>query len=177
MSYEKWYALAVVSGSERKISREIGTRLDRAKHKGITLVCPDEEVVLDKGTDERRTIRRLSLPGYLLVHGRHIDNAALTIIRRSPGVLGFLGGDEEKPNPLPLEDVERILGLPKQQGEERRSVFAVGDQVRIIEGPMSDFEGAVSSVNESQDTAVVELEIFGRVTPSTLPFRILKRLK
>lgn len=174
-TYEKWYALAVVSGRERKISREISTRLDRGGYKGIDIVCPDEEVILDKGTESRRVVRRLTLPGYLLIHGRSINNAALMTIRNVTGVLGFLGGDEDEPHPLPRGDIEKILGLPSKGSAERKAAFAVGDHVRITDGPMTDFEGLVSAVNESQDTAVVELEIFGRTTPTTVSFRHMQR--
>lgn len=175
VSYEKWYALAVVSGRERKISREINNKLDRGGYKGIDIVCPDEEVILDKGTENRRVVRRLTLPGYLLIHGRGINNAALSTIRNVTGVLGFLGGDDNEPNPLPRGDIEKILGLESQGGPVREAAFSVGDHVRITDGPMTDFEGLVSAVNESQDTAVVELEIFGRTTPTTVSFRHMQR--
>jgi transcriptional antiterminator NusG len=180
-SFEQWYALSVISGREQKVRRELAAALKKAgrDHEVLEIVCPQESVVLTTKNGKRQTVKKLMFPGYLLIRGRRVADQTLSLMRRTPGVLGFLGqpeGSHSRPAQLPLADVERILGVERSGPQRKtRPRFADGDHVTIIDGPMSDFSGVIESVNTSNETAQVMVEIFGRQTPVQVPFSAMRR--
>ena len=173
-----WYALAVTPGRESKIRERILDRLDR---RGITvpelsIVCPEEEVIVDspKGDPERK--RRMSMPGYLLLFCRRLNEDAINTMVLVSGVIEFLGGNQ-KPTALPDQEVDKLVGADHQArpaAVKKVSIFHEGDEVRIIEGPLSDFTGKLSQVNEDTGLAHVDVEIFGRLTPTQVKLRQLR---
>ena len=175
-----WYALAVNAGQEASIRERILDRLERHKlpSKNLTLVAPEEEFIVTNPDNTRKTQKRMSLPGYLLVHcsSSVIRPEVLVEMGHVKGVLGFLGGDE-RPTPLRASEVERILGQESKgdgpASAASASPFSVGDEVRVVAGPLAGFTAEVIEINESRGEAKIEVEIFGRTTPTTLPFRQL----
>jgi transcriptional antiterminator NusG len=172
---QRWYAVAVVNGRETRIREEILKALDRSglRHEVAEILLCEEDIVVDVGTPKQRTVRKPTLPGYLLVRTarRYISEQALAKIAGTRDVMEFMGGNDE-PTALPAEQVQRLLG--KGAAKPGRARFSQGDTVKIINGPMSDFPGTVTSVNDSQQKARVEVEIFGRATPVELSFDDLR---
>ena len=172
-----WYALAVIAGQEPKIRERIHDRLDRVKIESskLTIVAPSEEVAVYSAAEGTREIKsRLSLPGYLLIHcpGRAINPEVLTEIVRVKGVIEFLGGDH--PTSMRGAEVERMLGQEGKGSEDRSlSPFNVGDSVRVVTGPLAGFTAEILETNDGRGEAKIEVEIFGRTTPTTVPFRQL----
>jgi transcriptional antiterminator NusG len=176
---DRWYALAVIAGRERSIRTKILDRLERANlvKADLEIICPDEEVIIDRGTPERHIERKMTLPGYMLVRCRHLSTARIASITGVTGVMHFLGGDEN-PKPLTRAEVEHILGNEQKPGTPKRAaepMWSIDQQVTITDGPLADFAGIITSINPSKQTAVVAVEIFGRATPAEVPFRNLRR--
>jgi transcriptional antiterminator NusG len=176
---DRGYALAVVSGRERSIRAKILDRLERAGLVGadLEIICPDEEIVVDRGTPERHVTRKMTLPGYILVRCRNLTDARVASIKGVTGVLQFLGGDE-RPRPLKPTEVEHILGTAQKPGAAKRlsePMWNVDQEVTITAGPLENFSGRITSINASKQTAVIALEIFGRITPAEVQFRNLRR--
>jgi transcriptional antiterminator NusG len=170
----RWYALAVNSGQEKRIRERIFNRLEKSKinTRGITIVCPEEEVIIEsEGKDPERK-KRMSLPGYLLIYGGKLPETMVVEMNRVSGVLGFLGSGE-RPTPLKDEEVEKLVGQEGGSKKKGTRMFNPGDGVTIIEGPMTDFSGTILSVSETE--AQIEVEIFGRSTKTSAPLRSLRR--
>lgn len=170
-----WYVLAVQAGQEKRVRQRVLERLGKYKKSvpGLEIVAPEEDVLIRSGSETQRK-RRMSLPGYLLLRSRVIPDESLVIIARAPGVIGFLGGNDN-PSPVPEREILKILG--SQGGEvqkQRESIFSKGDSVMITEGPLADFAGSVLEIFPDRDEAQVEIEIFGRSTPSTVPLSSLR---
>jgi len=53
--------------------------------------------------------------------------------------------------------------------------LAVGDVVRIIDGPFSDFRGTVDEIDQEKGKVRVLVSFFGRETPVTLDFLQVER--
>lgn len=179
MAFTSWYALAVNAGQEKKIRERILHRLERSNQtvRGLAIVAPEEEVLVRTRTEVQKK-RQMSMPGYLLLCSPEIDESALHTIGRVKGVLGFLGGNDQ-PTPLPAREVEKILGTAGGSGSpsslKKQSLFEAGDMVTIIEGPLSDFTGKIIDLDIEKESARVEVEIFGRQTPSTVSLSSLRR--
>lgn len=170
-----WYVLAVQAGKEKNVRQRVIERLQKYKRavSGLEIIAPEEEVIVRSGSDSERK-RRMSLPGYLLLRSRPIPDESLVVISQAPGVIGFLGGNEN-PSPVPEREVLAILGTSGGEVQQRReSIFSEGDEVTITEGPLADFSGRIVELFLDKDEARVEIEIFGRSTPSTISLHSLR---
>ena len=129
-----------------------------------------EEVVEIKN-GKRRTVQRKVFPGYVLVQMIMTDETWY-VVRNTRGVTGFVGPGS-KPIPLTQEEVETM-------GMECRSMridIALGEEVRILSGPLEDFVGRVEEIDTLHQTVRVVVSMFGRETPVELEFSQIKREK
>jgi transcription termination/antitermination protein NusG len=165
----KWYTIHVLSGHENKIKAYLENEI---KHGQLELkvdriLVPTEDVTEMK--EGRRKVRtKIMFPGYILVH-MLIDKETRHLILNTPGVTNFVGSKGE-PVALKNEEVDRIIG--KTEGIKDRSVvpFHVGDPIKVIDGPFTDFTGFIEEVNEEKNKVKVMVSIFGRSTPVELDF-------
>jgi transcriptional antiterminator NusG len=98
------------------------------------------------------------------------DNETRHLILNTPGVTNFVGRKNE-PLPLKTDEAERIIGKTEGGVKDRFSVpFQVGDPIKVIDGPFTDFTGFVEEVNEEKSKVKVMVSIFGRSTPVELNF-------
>ena len=168
----KWYAMRAVSGKEAKlkeyIETEISHNLQFAKHISQILLPTEKYAVLRNG---KRVVReRVALPGYLFVEAELIGDTAHTL-RFMPNCLGFLGGQEE-PTPVRQQDISRMIDNSEDSelNEQMDIPFIEGENVKVIDGPFSGFNGTIESVNVEKRTLKVIVKIFGRNTSLELNF-------
>ena len=85
------------------------------------------------------------------------------VVRNIRGCTGFVGPSSK---PVPLTDTEVY-----NMGVEKRVVevsYNVGDEVKIIDGPLEDFVGVVEEMDIEKDYVRVTVSMFGRETPVEL---------
>jgi transcriptional antiterminator NusG len=87
-------------------------------------------------------------------------------------VTGFVGGTATKPAPISEKEVQSILDQMREGVEKPKPkvLFEVGEVVRVIDGPFTDFNGNVEEVNYDKSKLRVSVMIFGRATPVELGF-------
>ncbi len=171
----RWYVVHSYSGYENKVKRNLEQRIEsmNMRDKIFQVVVPTvEEVELHDG--KRRTVERRVFPGYVLVQ-MIMDDDSWYVVRNTPGVTGFVGIGN-KPTPLSQEEVDRILKRIQAQAPKIRVSFRVGQKVRIIDGPFTDFVGTVDEVDESKGKVKVLVSFFGRETPIELDFLQVERV-
>ncbi len=167
----RWYIVHVYSGFENKVKAALEERITASPNPdkfGEVLVPTEEVVELVKG--KRRTSARKFYPGYILVR-MHLDDETWHIVNDTAKVTGFLGG-RDKPAPLSDEEAERIINrmeAGKMKPQPKYS-FDTGDEVRVIDGPFTNFNGTVEEVNQEKGKIKVLVSIFGRSTPVELDF-------
>jgi transcriptional antiterminator NusG len=171
---KKWYSLRVISGKERKIKERIDFEIDRSGWKDIVtqVLVPTEKVYKIRGGKKVISERNI-LPGYILVEADPTRFSAeiVQVIANIPNVIHFLG----KTSPIPMQQSEanRLLGKvdeSQNQGETMLEPFIVGETVKIIDGPFSEFVGDIQEVNEERKKLKVIVKIFGRGTEVELNF-------
>ncbi len=86
------------------------------------------------------------------------------IVKGTPGVTGFVGASNE-PVPLSQAEVDRLLHMEPAERPRSRAQFSIGESVKVVSGPLSDFSGEISEVNEDAQRLKVLVSIFGRETP------------
>ena len=120
---------------------------------------------------QRKTTERRFFPGYVLVEMEMADDTLL-LVRKTDKGTGFIGGTGNRPTPISEKEVEKIMAQ-MQEGVEKpkpKTLFEVGEMVRVREGPFTDFNGNVEEVNYEKSRLRVSVTIFGRATPVELEF-------
>ena len=119
---------------------------------------------------KRSTSTRNFLPSYILLE-MDLNKTTQNMVVSTPGITNFVGA-KGQPQPLRKSEVDRIMGQVDQTREAELSdvPFMAGDQVKVIDGPFSDFSGFVSEVNPERKKVKVMVSIFGRPTPVELDF-------
>ncbi|HYB08560.1 MAG TPA: transcription termination/antitermination protein NusG [Alphaproteobacteria bacterium] len=167
----RWYVLHVYSGFEKKVAQSIR---DQAKQNGLEdrieqVMVPVEEVVEVRRGSKVQSERKF-FPGYVLLKMDMTDET-WHLVKNTPKVTGFLG-DKGKPIAISEAEASRILHQ-MQEGVERPKpaiTFEVGEQVRVVDGPFTSFNGMVEEIDEDRARLKVSVSIFGRSTPVELEY-------
>lgn len=177
-----WYVIHTYSGHENKVKTNLRHRITSmdAQELIFRVVVPTEdEIEIRDG--QRRTVARKIFPGYILVQMVELREEnpdamhAWFIVRNTPGVTGFVGSGT-KPVPLEDDEVRRILGQMRVEQPRVKVGFAIGQSVRIVDGPFQDFVGQVDEINLEKGKVKVLVSFFGRETPVELDFLQVERL-
>jgi len=168
----RWYVVHAYSGFEKSVARNLVERIERAgmKDRFGEILVPVEEVVEMKG-GQKKTAERKFFPGYVLVQ-MEMDDDTWHLVKSTPKVTGFVGGTATKPAPISEKEVQSILDQMREGVEKPKPkiLFEVGEVVRVIDGPFTDFKGNVEEVNYDKSKLRVSVMIFGRATPVELGF-------
>ena len=173
----RWYVINTYSGHEKKVKTNLEHRLESMgqRERVRDVVIPTEQIVETKDGQKVQTEKR-TLPGYVLVNmDMNADTAWL--VRNTPGVTGFVGGSKDsEPVPLSQMEVDRLLRKATEARPRVRAEFSIGEQVKVISGPLSDFTGEIAEINVEQARLKVLVSIFGRETPAELSFDQVKKI-
>jgi transcriptional antiterminator NusG len=168
----RWYVVHAYSGFEKSVARNLVERIERAgmKDRFGEILVPVEEVVEMKA-GQKKTAERKFFPGYVLVQ-MEMDDDTWHLVKSTPKVTGFVGGTATKPAPISEKEVQAILDQMREGVEKPKPkvLFEVGETVRVIDGPFTDFNGNVEEVNYDKSKLRVSVMIFGRATPVELGF-------
>ncbi len=170
----RWYSLRVISGKERKIKERIELEIERSGWKDfVTNVLVPTEKVYKIRAGKKVISERNILPGYILVQAlpSGFTGEMISAIANVPNVIHFLGRN----NPIPMQQSEanRMLGKVDESsdaGEALIEPYIVGETIKIIDGPFSEFVGDIQEVNEEKKKMKVIVKIFGRGTEVELNF-------
>ena len=167
----KWYIVHVYSGFESKVKSALEENIASSPYPekfGKVLVPTEEIVELAKG--KRKTSSRKFYPGYILVR-MELDDETWHIVNSTAKVTGFLGG-REKPTPISDEEADQILNRMEagKLKPQPKYFFESGDEIRVVDGPFTNFNGTVEEVNPEKGKIKVLVSIFGRSTPVELEF-------
>jgi len=168
---KKWYVAHTYSGHEQKAKRylENAIAIQGLEDMMGRVLVPTETVVEMKQGKRSTTVRKF-LPSYILVE-MALTKETQHLVSNTPGITSFVGASG-KPVPLKLDEAERILKqIERGHTRDYEEVpFKAGDQVKVIDGPFTDFSGFVSEVDQERKKLKVMVSIFGRPTPVELDF-------
>ncbi len=164
-----WYVVHTYSGYEKKVKKNLEHRIESVglQDQIFQVVVPIEEEV-DIKDGQRKVIEKKIFPGYVLVQ-MVMNDESWYPVRNTPGVTGFVGAGT-RPTPLPEEDVKKILKRMESESPKVRISFRKGQNVRIVDGPFSDFHGTVDEIDLERGKVRLLVSFFGRETPVELDF-------
>jgi transcriptional antiterminator NusG len=173
-----WYVVHTLSGHENKVRTYIDTQVPLSGLDGLIgrVVVPTEDTVEMKD-GKKRTSKRKFLPSYVLIE-MELTNETQYFVNNVPGVTSFVGPGR-KPERLRTSEVERILGQIDSSKTREAPVmkFMVGNKVKVIDGPFTDFTGTIEETNPLKSKVKVTVSIFGRPTPVELDVLQIESLK
>ncbi|MEG0664493.1 MAG: transcription termination/antitermination protein NusG [Clostridia bacterium] len=160
----KWYVVHTYSGYENKVKTNIETVVQNRGFEELIyeVRVPTETVIEVKSDGKKKEVERKIFPGYVLVN-MLITDESWYVVRNTVGVTGFVG-TETTPIPLSEEEVAK-LGITKVAVEVS---YAVGDSVKITDGPLEGFIGVVESIDFTTEIVKVIVSMFGRETPAEI---------
>ena len=175
---KEWYVVNTYVGQENRVKENLERRI---KTMGLEdflfqiVVAEEKEIEYKNGKTVEKTHNLFS--GYLLVQMIMTDEAWY-IVRNTPGVTGFIGssGKGAKPFPVAQEEVDAVLRRLGRQDVNVQVDFEVGDRVEITNGAFKNSEGTIESMDEEKKEATVLLILFGRETPTEIPYMDLKKV-
>lgn len=167
----KWYVLHTFSGYENVAKENLEIVVDKynLQDRIFEIMIPMEDVIEEKN-GKKKLVQRKLMPCYLLVKMKYGDDLWHNVTR-TRGITGFVG---PKGRPLALtEDEVRKMRLEKIAVP---TTLAEGDKIEVIDGPLNTMIGVVLNVDNENQRAKVNVEMFGRETPVDLDFDQIRKI-
>jgi len=171
----KWYIIHTYSGHENKVKKSLQQRMQSLgfEDRIFDIIVPTRNTIkVSQGKKE--TVKEKIFPGYVLVR-MILDDESWLLVRTTQGVTAFIGAGN-KPTPISEKEVEAIKKFMKLEEPLFKAAFSKGEAVKIVDGPFSDFLGAVDEIDETKGKLKVLVSIFGRETPVELDFLQVAKL-
>jgi len=177
MAKKHWYIIHAYSGFEKKVRDAVE---EQARIQGLEalvddVIVPTEEVVEVRKGKKVKSEKKF-FPGYVLIRMILTDDT-YHLVNSHAKVTGFLGANGK---PMPISDAEaaRILNQVEEGVERPRPnvIFEIGENVKVIDGPFSSFNGEVEEVDEDRARLKVSVSIFGRATPVELDYGQVEKI-
>lgn len=181
----EWYVIHSYAGYENRVKANLESRISSMHMEDyiFQVEVPMEEVTEVKNA-QRKVIKRVRIPGYVIVRMDLTDESWITV-RHTPGVTGFVG-HAHNPVPLSLDEVYSMLAptfaakvsapVKVKTAKKIEVDFAVGESVTVIDGPFESLPASISEVNAVSSKLKVLVTIFGRETPVELSFDQVSKL-
>ncbi len=129
---QQWFAAYTTPRHEKAVVRQLNVR--------------QVESFLPLYTSVRRwkngcqvAVEQPLFPGYVFVH---VERRHSVKVLQVPGVVSIVGSSKE-PSPLPHQEIESLREALPQRCYEPHPYLAVGDKVRITEGPLEGMAGVL----------------------------------
>ena len=165
----RWYVAHTYSGYENKVKADIeNTIVNRNLQDQILEVYVPMQEVEREGKDSKKLVQQKKFPAYDLIK-MFMNDDTWYVVRNTRGVTGFVGPGSK---PVPLTDEEvASMGLMSSVAE---APFSIGDSVIVTSGIWEDTVGIVRQIDLKNKTVTINIDMFGRETPTELSFNDVK---
>ena len=171
----RWYVINTYSGHENKVKQNLEHRVSSLNQaRAVRQVVVPTETVSEMKDNQKVTVEKRTMPGYVLVQ-MDLNEDSWSLVKGTPGVTGFVGA-QQKPVPLSQTEIDRLLNRETAERPRTRAQFSIGESVKVVSGPLSDFSGEISEINEDASKLKVLVSIFGRETPVEVGFDQVKKI-
>ena len=171
----RWYVVNTYSGHEKKVKANLEHRVTSlGQQRAVRQIVVPTETVSEMKDNQKVTVEKRTMPGYVLVN-MDLNEDSWQVVKGSPGVTGFVGASNE-PIALTQAEVDRLLHREVATKVATKAQFSIGESVKVISGPLSDFSGEISEINQDASKLKVLVSIFGRETPVEVGFDQVKKI-
>ena len=171
----RWYVVNTYSGHENKVKQNLEHRAQSLnQRRAVRQVVVPTETVTEMKDNQKTSVEKRTMPGYVLVN-MELNDDSWQLVKGTPGATGFVGASNE-PVPLTQPEVDRLLHREVAKQVATKAQFQIGESVKVISGPLSDFSGEISEINQDASKLKVLVSIFGRETPVEVGFDQVKKI-
>jgi transcription termination/antitermination protein NusG len=171
----RWYVINTYSGHEKKVKQNLEHRVQSmGQARAVRQIVVPTETVQEMKDNQKISVEKRTMPGYVLVN-MDLNEDSWNLVKNTPGVTGFVGASNE-PIPLTQTEVNRLMHREEAVQPRTRTQFTIGESVKVISGPLSDFSGEISEINEDAGKLKVLVSIFGRETPVEVGYDQVKKI-
>lgn len=159
-----WYVVRTATNKEKSVADKIQKQSETGDLMGKVsqVIVPTEtSFYLKNGKKVKR--EKVKFPGYIFVQTNAIGELKY-FLKGTNGAGGFLTNRAGDVVPLSNMEVTRMIGEweeSKIEKPEEVAKYLPGEEVTILDGPFTNFNGKIESVKG--DKVKVEVSIFGRV--------------
>lgn len=189
-----WYVIHSYAGYENRVKQNLENRAVSLNLEDFIFESqvPMEDVVEIKN-GQRKQVRRVRVPGYVLVR-MELTDESWGAVRHTPGVTGFVGNAYD-PVPLSIDEVFTMLapvfeerqaeaaaaeGHAAEQAAKSAPIteveFEVGESVLVKEGSFEGHPATIQEIRPDSQKLTVLLSIFERDVPVELGFDQVSKL-
>ena len=182
-----WYVIHSYAGYENRVKTNLENRTQSLNMEDFIyqVEVPMEEVVEIKNA-QRKVVKRVRIPGYVLVR-MDLTDESWGAVRHTPGVTGFVGHPHQ-PVPLTQSEVYSMLApslqpvAPAAAKAAKAATpvevdFTVGESVTVTDGgPFDTLPATISEINPENQKLKVLVSLFGRETPVELSFSQVSKI-
>ena len=171
MAEANWYVVHTYSGYENKVKANIEKTIENRhlEDQILEVRVPMEDVVEVKNGTKRQVQKKL-FPGYVLLN-MVMNDDTWYVVRNTRGVTGFVAPGS-KPVPLTEEEMQAL----QINRTEMEVDFEEGDSITVMAGIWKDTVGVIQTMNHSKQTAIINVDLFGRETPVEISFTDIKKM-
>jgi transcription termination/antitermination protein NusG len=171
----RWYVVNTYSGHENKVKQNLEHRAQSLnQRRAVRQVVVPTETVTELKDNQKTSVEKRTMPGYVLVN-MELNDDSWQLVKGTPGVTGFVGASND-PVPLTQPEVDRLLHREVATKTATKAQFQIGESVKVISGPLSDFSGEISEINQDASKLKVLVSIFGRETPVEVNYDQVKKI-
>jgi transcriptional antiterminator NusG len=154
----RWYVVNTYSGHENKVKQNLEHRVVSLNQKrAVRQVVVPTETVTEMKDNQKVPVEKRTMPGYVLVN-MELNDDSWQLVKGTPGVTGFVGASNE-PVPLTQPEVDRLLHREVAQKVATKAQFSIGESVKVVSGPLSDFSGEISEISPEKSESGPEITL------------------
>jgi transcription antitermination factor NusG len=167
---------AIRAGYSPKTAKEQGARLLTNAHIQQAVQERRQQHQANTGLTVERVLTEAMRLAFFDI--RKLTDETWHLVKSAPKVTGFVGGSGNRPAPITEREVQSIM-RQMQEGVEKprpKVQFEVGEQLRVTEGPFTDFNATVEDVDYDKSRLKISVLIFGRATPVEVDFAQVEKI-
>lgn len=175
----KWFSLKVITGKENSVKEFIE---DKKAEFGITDEIKDVYISIKKKIDivegKKKIKEKNEYPGYIFIDADMDDQKVIDLLKITPNLWGYKYSSAKSglsDHPLSHQDIDKLFGKTKTN-EPQNENYLVGDIVKIINGPFSNFEGKIISIDKKNQSMGLNVSIFSRDTQIEVLFADVEKI-
>ena len=155
-TFNKWYALFVVTGDEDNVKERLQFRLNDSN---IRILVPKRRMKERKNGKWEYKVRTL-FPGYVLLNG-FVGVEEYYFLKGIPGIIKFLMAKHDflEINEYEMTILNKLICNNEVIGSSE--IYMQGNRVIVVDGPLLGLEGYIESIDKRKGRAKVMLNLMG----------------